>query len=53
MGYPDATSVMRGWMNSAAHRANILNRNLTEIGVGLAKAADGSTYWTMVLGRPT
>ena len=39
-------------MNSPGHRANILNGNVTEIGVGLAHAADGAPYWTMVLARP-
>ena len=47
MGYPDAASVMDGWMNSPGHRANILSANVTQIGVGLAYAADGSPYWTM------
>ena len=51
-GYPDAASAMNGWMNSPGHRANILNGNFTQIGVGLASAADGTTYWTMTLGRP-
>ena len=52
MGYPDAASVMDGWMNSPGHRANILSGNVTEIGVGLAYAADGTPYWTMVLAVP-
>ena len=51
-GYGDAASVMNGWMNSAGHRANILNGNFTEIGIGLAYAANGTPYWTMALGRP-
>ena len=29
MGYPDAASVMDGWMNSPGHRANILSGNVT------------------------
>ena len=52
MGYPDAASVMDGWMGSSGHRANILGRNVTEIGIGLAHAADGSPYWTQVFARP-
>ena len=51
-GYPDAASVMNAWMNSSGHRANILNGNFTEIGVGLAYTSDGRPYWTMVLARP-
>jgi uncharacterized protein YkwD len=52
MGYPDAASVMDGWMNSRGHRENILSPHFTEIGVGLAYAADGTPYWTQDFGRP-
>ncbi len=34
-GYRTAEDVMAGWMNSDGHRANILNCDLTTIGVGL------------------
>ncbi|GAA1890269.1 CAP domain-containing protein [Asanoa iriomotensis] len=50
MGYRDAASVMEGWMNSPGHRANILNCQAKAIGVGLAKASDGSPYWTQLFG---
>ncbi|SNT65262.1 Uncharacterized conserved protein YkwD, contains CAP (CSP/antigen 5/PR1) domain [Asanoa hainanensis] len=50
MGYRDAAAVMDGWMNSPGHRANILNCSAKAIGVGLAKAADGSPYWTQMFG---
>ncbi|MTI82096.1 MAG: serine protease [Firmicutes bacterium] len=33
-GYGSAESVMEAWMNSPGHKANILNPNFTEIGVG-------------------
>ncbi|MBU3111587.1 hypothetical protein KPL55_08610 [Clostridium lacusfryxellense] len=46
MGQPTAASVMDGWMNSPGHRANILSKDFTEIGVGIAKNANGSIYWT-------
>lgn len=39
---------MQGWMESSGHRANILNPNLEEIGIGYAVSADGSPYWTQV-----
>jgi len=45
-GQPTPTSVMTGWMNSAGHKANILNKNYTEIGVGVATKSDGTIYWT-------
>ncbi len=46
MGQPTAASVMDGWMNSPGHKANILSKDFTEIGVGIAKNANGSIYWT-------
>lgn len=33
-GYSSPASVMSGWMNSSGHRANILNPNFREMGVG-------------------
>ena len=51
-GYGDAGGVINGWMNSSGHRANILNRNFTQIGIGLAYSATGVPYWTMDLARP-
>ncbi|MFP5488841.1 MAG: CAP domain-containing protein [Acidimicrobiia bacterium] len=44
---PDA--VVRAWMDSAGHRANILQDMFTTIGVGVATDADGTRYWTMML----
>ncbi|MBR6796389.1 MAG: LysM peptidoglycan-binding domain-containing protein [Clostridia bacterium] len=33
-GFYDAESVLTAWMNSAGHRANILNSSFTKLGVG-------------------
>uniref|UniRef100_UPI0013D4B178 CAP domain-containing protein n=1 Tax=Cellulosimicrobium sp. SL-1 TaxID=2699423 RepID=UPI0013D4B178 len=44
-GYRTAQDVVRGWMDSPGHRANILNCGLREIGVGHANGA-----WTQVFG---
>ena len=33
-GQPTAARVMSDWMNSPGHRANIVNKNFTKIGVG-------------------
>ncbi|MDG4767228.1 CAP domain-containing protein [Solwaraspora sp. WMMD406] len=49
-GYPTAQAVMDGWMNSQGHRANILNCEAVSMGVGTAKAADGTLYWTQMFG---
>ena len=40
--------VMNAWMNSPGHRANILSGVYTQIGVGAAKKADGTLYWTQM-----
>lgn len=45
MGYSTPEAVMRGWINSSGHRANILNASFTRIGVGYV--ADGN-YWTQM-----
>jgi len=36
-GQPSAEQVMRDWMNSSGHRANILSPNFTTLGVGYVK----------------
>lgn len=46
-GYKTPESVMRGWMGSAGHRANILDDDFTEIGVG----AKGR-YQCQIFGKP-
>ena len=46
-GQKTARAVMNSWMNSSGHRANILNRNFKELGVGYYKK-DGATYWTQL-----
>jgi uncharacterized YkwD family protein/spore coat assembly protein SafA len=44
--------VVRAWMNSPGHRANILKRDVTHIGVGYAKGGSYGHYWTqMFIGK--
>jgi uncharacterized protein YkwD len=52
MGYRTPVSVMDGWMNSAGHKANILNCGFKELGVGVAADAKGSLYWTQDFASP-
>lgn len=47
-----AQIAVTGWMNSAGHRANILNPNLREIGAAMARSAKGEPYWIQVFGTP-
>ncbi len=50
-GYPSGRSVVvDGWMKSAGHRANILNRDYRLMGIG-ARKADGTWYVAQVFGR--
>jgi uncharacterized YkwD family protein/spore coat assembly protein SafA len=47
-GQKTPQEVMSAWMNSAGHRANILSGVYNQIGVGVAKAANGTFYWTQM-----
>lgn len=51
-GQKTPAEVMNGWMNSPGHRANILSRTYTNIGVGLAKTSTGVKYWTQMFTKP-
>lgn len=44
-GYTTPQAVVNAWMNSAAHRANILNASFIKIGVGYVS---GGNYWTQM-----
>ncbi len=52
-GYATPADVIKGWMASAGHKANMLNKNFTEIGIGYVFIDEGYFhYWTMVLAKP-
>lgn len=57
-GYSTPEDVVQGWMNSPGHRANILNCDLHDIGVGyvLQDPDTGDVnyrhYWTQDFGTP-
>jgi uncharacterized protein YkwD len=51
-GQRSAEEVVRGWMESPGHRANILDGDLTQIGVGRADGGSYGVYWTQVFGTP-
>ncbi|OKI61449.1 SCP-like extracellular [Streptomyces sp. MJM1172] len=48
-GQGDAEAVMKAWMNSPGHKANILNCEFRTLGVG-AYFADGGPWWTQDFG---
>lgn len=41
--HPTSSAVMKAWMNSSGHRANILNRNFGRIGIGYYQS-----YWVQI-----
>ncbi len=47
-GQTSPKEVMKAWMNSDGHRANILNPNFKKIGVGYYKNASGRKYWSQL-----
>jgi uncharacterized protein YkwD len=44
--------VMTAWMNSAGHKANILNCGFRNLGVGVAADATGTLLWTQDFASP-
>ncbi|MEU6995995.1 sigma-70 family RNA polymerase sigma factor [Streptomyces sp. NPDC046465] len=48
-GQQSPASVMDSWMNSAGHRANILNCDFKELGVGIHNGS-GGPWWTQAFG---
>ncbi|MEU1332899.1 sigma-70 family RNA polymerase sigma factor [Streptomyces sp. NPDC005865] len=48
-GQQSPASVMDSWMNSSGHRANILNCDFKEIGVGIHNGS-GGPWWTQAFG---
>ena len=48
-GSSTAADVVEQWMNSPGHRANILNKDFTHIGVGYSKSNSGyGHYWVQM-----
>ncbi|MDP9365357.1 MAG: CAP domain-containing protein [Chloroflexota bacterium] len=49
-GYADADAVFVAWRRSPEHDRNMLGRGFDEIGIGRARAAGGTWYWTTTFG---
>ena len=47
-GQKSPEQVMNGWMNSDGHRANILNKNFKNIGVGYYQDENGVNHWVQL-----
>jgi Cysteine-rich secretory protein family len=54
-GYSSLDEAMRGWKASSGHRKNLLNPNVTEIGIAAVATPPGSkkrNYWALILASP-
>lgn len=54
-GYRSLDAAMQGWKDSPDHRHNLLNPEVTEIGVAAVRTPAGSdhdTYWALILASP-
>jgi uncharacterized protein YkwD len=47
-GQKTPEEVVAGWMNSPGHRANIMNKNYVNIGVGNLQDSSGTQYWVQI-----
>lgn len=45
-GFDTPESVLKGWMDSPGHRANILSENFSEVGLGIS-----GNYWSQSFGK--
>lgn len=50
-GQKTASAVMTDWLNSSGHRANILNKDYTKLGVGFQSGGSYGTYWVQLFTR--
>jgi hypothetical protein len=53
-GQRDAESVVKSWLTSPGHCANLMNADYTEVGVAFATnpASEAGVYWAQVFGAP-
>lgn len=50
-GYPTGRLVVRAWMLSPGHRANLLNPHYRLLGLAVRRSEDGTPYAAQVFGR--
>ncbi len=50
-GYGTGRKVVRAWMHSKGHRANILNRKYRLLGMAVRRSDNGTPYAAQVFGR--
>jgi uncharacterized protein YkwD len=47
-GQKNPAAVMKSWLKSPGHRSNILDRDYTRLGVGVAVGPDGQLKWAQI-----
>ena len=56
LGAVDAAGVVKMWMDSPPHRANILNDKVSDVGLGISPATpetpEVTRYWSLSLAAP-
>ena len=48
-GYKNSEDCVKGWMNSATHRENLLNEEYGRLGIGVHRDSEGVMYWALLL----
>lgn len=51
-GYGSAAAMVQGWMASPPHRRNILSRQVSEVGIGVAAEPGNRLHWVFVSASP-
>ena len=53
-GYPTLQAAVDGWKGSSGHNKNLVNPEMTHMGIGLALTDKGKfhSYWVLLLARP-
>ncbi|HUN91001.1 MAG TPA: CAP domain-containing protein [Burkholderiaceae bacterium] len=49
--YASAAEVVDAWLQSPGHCANLMSASYREVGAACVRAANGTPYWTVVLGN--
>lgn len=50
-GEPPLSVIVKEWMESKTHRENLLDKKVTETGLGIARNAKGEIYYTQIFAR--
>ena len=51
-GEPPLAAIVKQWMESQTHRENLLDKKVSETGLGIARNDKGEIYYAQVFARP-